>query len=68
MVSRAHSGKESHGIFWSQDAKFIFVTSKHANTITCFEFNHETGAIEPRLVVNLPDGSGCRHFAFHPAG
>jgi 6-phosphogluconolactonase len=78
-VSRyAHSGKgvnpqrqeapHVHSTVLSPDNKYVFTQDLGIDKIIIYSFNDNTGAIAPTDSLKLQDGSGPRHFTFHPNG
>lgn len=61
-------GPHVHSTVFSPDNKFLFVQDLGTDKIIIYSFNNETGAIAPVDSVKLQDGSGPRHFVFHPSG
>ena len=57
-----------HSTVLSPDNKYLFVQDLGIDKIIIYSFNDKTGAIDPRDSVKLQDGSGPRHFTFHPNG
>ena len=57
-----------HSTVLSPDNKYLFVQDLGIDKIIVYSFNENTGAIRPRDSVKLQDGSGPRHFTFHPNG
>jgi 6-phosphogluconolactonase len=57
-----------HSTVLSPDNKYLFVQDLGTDKIIQYSFDDETGAIAPRDSVKLQDGSGPRHFVFHPNG
>jgi len=66
---QAHdSGRETHCVVMSPDKRFAFVPSKGDDKITIFAFDKDAATFSPQGLAKLPQGSGCRHFVFHPNG
>ncbi|MGZ3949937.1 MAG: lactonase family protein [Flavisolibacter sp.] len=57
-----------HSTVLSPDNRYLFVQDLGIDKIIIYSFNDKTGAIAPRDSVKLKDGSGPRHFTFHPNG
>jgi 6-phosphogluconolactonase len=59
-----------HSVVLSPDNQFLFVPDLGIDKIMVYSFNNKTGVIAPAKdsVVRLQDGSGPRHFDFHPSG
>ena len=57
-----------HSTVLSPDNKYLFVQDLGIDKIIVYSFNENTGAITPKDSVKLQDGSGPRHFTFHPNG
>jgi 6-phosphogluconolactonase len=57
-----------HSTVLSPDNKYLFVQDLGIDKIIIYSFNEATGAIKPTDSVKLQDGSGPRHFTFHPNG
>lgn len=56
-----------HSTVLSPDNKNLFVQDLGIDKIITYSFNDKTGAIAPKDSVKLKDGSGPRHFVFHPS-
>ena len=61
-------GPHVHSTVLSPDNKFLFVQDLGIDKIIIYSFNDKTGAIARKDSVKLQDGSGPRHFTFHPNG
>ena len=61
-------GPHVHSTVLSPDNKFLFVQDLGIDKIIIYSFNDKTGAIARKDSVKLKDGSGPRHFIFHPNG
>jgi 6-phosphogluconolactonase len=59
-----------HSVVLSPENQFLFVPDLGIDRIMVYTFNNKTGMIAPAQdsVVKLQDGSGPRHFDFHPSG
>ena len=57
-----------HSVVLSPDNKYLFVQDLGIDKIMIYSFNNKTGSIAPKDSVKLKDGSGPRHFVFHPNG
>jgi len=57
-----------HSTILSPDNKYLFVQDLGIDKIIIYSFNDKTGAIALKDSVKLQDGSGPRHFVFHPSG
>jgi 6-phosphogluconolactonase len=59
-----------HAAVMSQDNKFLYVTDLGSDKIYIYEFNAETGTLQPASTpeVSVVPGAGPRHFTFHPSG
>jgi 6-phosphogluconolactonase len=57
-----------HSTVLSPDNKFLFVQDLGIDKIIIYSFNGKTGSIARKDSVKLHDGSGPRHFSFHPNG
>lgn len=57
-----------HSTVLSPDNKFLFVQDLGIDKIIEYSFNDQTGKLAPQDSVKLKDGSGPRHFIFHPNG
>ena len=75
-ASSAHPGHGSdparqdrshaHCVLATPDNRFVVVSDLGIDRLVCYRFDAATGAIEKAGETALPDGSGPRHFAFHP--
>jgi 6-phosphogluconolactonase len=61
-------GPHVHSTVLSPDNKYLFVQDLGIDKIIEYSFNDKTGAIAAKDSVKLKDGSGPRHFTFHPNG
>jgi len=59
-------GPHVHSTVLSPDNKYLFVQDLGIDKIIIYSFNDKTGAIARKDSVKLQDGSGPRHFTFHP--
>ena len=66
--SRRQEAPHAHSINLDAAGKFAFVADLGIDRILAYRFNSEQGTLAPAGGVNLPAGSGPRHFAFHPNG
>jgi len=57
-----------HSTVFSPDNKYLFVQDLGIDKIITYSFNDKTGAIAPKDSIKLKNGSGPRHFVFHPNG
>ena len=57
-----------HSTVFSPDNKYLLVQDLGIDKIIIYSFNDKTGAVAPKDSVKLKDGSGPRHFVFHPNG
>jgi 6-phosphogluconolactonase len=57
-----------HCTVLSPDNRYLFVEDLGIDKIMIYSFNDQTGSIRPKDSVKLKEGSGPRHFAFHPSG
>ena len=57
-----------HATVLSPDNRFLFVPDLGIDKVMVYSFDSKTGKIKPSTPVKLPDGSGPRHFIFHPNG
>lgn len=59
-----------HSIFLSPDKRFAYVPDLGTDKIMIYNIDYENGKLLPNEMpfVSLPDGSGPRHFTFHPGG
>jgi 6-phosphogluconolactonase len=61
-------GPHVHSVVLSPDNKYLFVQDLGVDKIIIYSFNDKTGAIARKDSMKLQDGSGPRHFTFHPNG
>jgi 6-phosphogluconolactonase len=61
-------GPHVHSTVFSPDNNYLFVQDLGIDKIIQYSFNSKTGAITPKDSVKMKDGSGPRHFTFHPNG
>jgi 6-phosphogluconolactonase len=78
VASRAHAGRgpntqrqersHAHCIVTTPDNSHIVVADLGIDKLMIYRFDGDTGELTPGVVpyVNLPSGSGPRHFVFHP--
>jgi 6-phosphogluconolactonase len=66
--AQRQEGPHVHSTVLSPDNKFLFVQDLGIDKIIEYSFNDKTGTIAPKDSVKLKDGSGPRHFVFHPNG
>lgn len=57
-----------HSTVLSPDNKFLFVQDLGIDKIKEYSFNKQTGKLIEKDSLKLKDGSGPRHFIFHPNG
>jgi len=57
-----------HSTVLSPDDKFLFVQDLGIDKIIEYSLNNKTGKLTPKDSVKLKNGSGPRHFIFHPNG
>ena len=55
-----------HSTVLSPDNKYLFVQDLGIDKIIIYSFNENSGAIVPTDSVKVQEGSGPRHFTFHP--
>ncbi len=55
-----------HCVRWSPDNRFMVVCDLGIDTLVVYRFDAARGTIERHGDVDLPAGSGPRHFLFHP--
>ena len=71
LAMKIKDGKpHAHSINMASNNKDVFVTDLGTDKIMCYSFDEKSGSL---LKSNIPyiktsDGSGPRHFAFHPNG
>jgi len=72
IVYETTTSDVSHPHMISHDpaGKHVYVTDLGLDRIMIYDFNHNTGKLIPveNGIVNLPDGSGPRHFTFNTDG
>jgi 6-phosphogluconolactonase len=57
-----------HSTVLSPDNKYVFTQDLGIDKIVIYSFNDKSGALAPSDSVKMQDGSGPRHFTFHPNG
>lgn len=57
-----------HGVFLSPEEDFAVVPDKGLNKLFVYRFEQNSGCLSPAGSVDLPQGAGPRHVAFHPTG
>jgi len=57
-----------HSTVLSPDNKYLFVQDLGIDKIIIYTFNENSGEIAPNDSIKVKDGSGPRHFTFHPNG
>jgi 6-phosphogluconolactonase len=79
VASRAHPGKgpnaqrqersHAHCIMATPDNRHVVVADLGIDKLMVYRFDGNTGGLTPGEVpyINLPPGSGPRHFIFHPS-
>lgn len=67
-TANVDSGKESHGVFFSPDERFVYVPGRGSDQVRTFAFDAAKGTLKAAAPVKLPKGAGCRHMDFHPNG
>lgn len=68
-----HPRQESshpHSIVLSPDDRFAYVSDLGTDKIMIYDIDYENGKLLPNAIpyVTVPNGSGPRHFTFHPSG
>lgn len=66
--AQRQEGPHAHSAVFSPDNKFLFVQDLGIDKIMVYAFNDKTGTIAQKDSIKLPNGSGPRHFTFHPNG
>ncbi|HWI93716.1 MAG TPA: lactonase family protein [Flavisolibacter sp.] len=66
--AQRQEGPHVHSTVLSPDNTYLFVQDLGIDKIIIYSFNDKTGAISRKDSVKLQDGSGPRHFTFHPNG
>lgn len=66
--AQRQEGPHVHSTVLSPDNKYLFVQDLGIDKIVIYSFNDKTGTIARKDSVKLQDGSGPRHFTFHPNG
>jgi 6-phosphogluconolactonase len=61
-------GPHAHSAVFSPDNKYVFVQDLGIDKIMVYSLNDKTGMIAQKDSIKLTDGSGPRHFTFHPNG
>lgn len=56
----------AHAVLASPDNRFLLVSDLGLDQIITYRFDADRGAIERSGAIDLPPGSGPRHFIFHP--
>ena len=58
----------AHQIAFDRSGKYVFVPVRDGQMVAQFVMNADAGTLAPNTppTVRSPDGSGPRHFAFHP--
>ncbi len=69
-ASASQTRPHAHGAFFSGDNRFVVVPDLGLDRLFIYRLDPNTGALEPAepASVTLPQGTGPRHFAFHPSG
>jgi 6-phosphogluconolactonase len=64
------TGPHPHGVALSPDDRFLFVADLGNDRVYSYFFNAVTGSLSPNnpAFIQVPPGSGPRHFVFHPQG
>ena len=67
---RRQEAPHVHAVVLSPDDRFLFVPDLGKDKLMVYSFNRGTGSIKPARdsAIKLADGSGPRHFDFHPSG
>jgi 6-phosphogluconolactonase len=67
---RRQEAPHVHAVVLSPDDRFLYVPDLGKDKLMVYSFNSATGAIKPAKdsAIKLADGSGPRHFDFHPSG
>ena len=58
----------AHCVRWTPDNRFVVVADLGIDRLMVYAFDAATGGLTLHNEVELPPGSGPRHFAFHPDG
>ncbi|HEV7620192.1 MAG TPA: lactonase family protein, partial [Flavisolibacter sp.] len=63
-------GPHVHSTVFSPDNKYVFTPDLGIDKVMIYSFNSKTGQLKPseQPYVKVKDGSGPRHFIFHPNG
>lgn len=61
-------GPHAHSINRSPDNQFAFVCDLGLDKVLTYKMDPASGSLTAQGSVDLPPGSGPRHFAFHPSG
>ena len=67
-ATKRQMGPHAHNVFMSPDGKFVFVADLGLDKIVIYRFdeNYENLTLNQPQFVEVPPGSGPRHFTFHP--
>lgn len=65
---KRQEGPHVHSTVLSPDNKYLFVQDLGLDKIMVYSFNDQNGKVAPKDSIKLEDGSGPRHFIFHPNG
>jgi 6-phosphogluconolactonase len=62
-------GAQAHQVVLDPSNRFLFVANKGRSDISQYQFNATTGSVTPNAPaeLDLAQGAGTRHLAFHPA-
>ena len=66
--SRRQEGPHAHSINLDPANKFAYVADLGVDKLMIYKLDAEAGTLEPNAVpyIEIPPGSGPRHFTFHP--
>lgn len=56
----------AHCVRWTPDNRFLVVADLGIDKLVIYAFDENTGALTPHGETTMPQGSGPRHFRFHP--
>lgn len=67
-VHERQKAPHAHSIDYSPDNRFLIVNDLGKDQVLRYTIDAAAGTFAPAGAVDLPPGSGPRHFAFHPSG
>lgn len=56
----------AHCVRWTPDNRFVVVADLGTDQLVVYRFDAATGGLAPHGALDMPKGSGPRHFRFHP--